>query len=293
MGRLAAEPPERGRTLLVLGAGPAQLGLLETARAHGIWTAVCDRDPAAPGFAFADRRCIVSIDDESAIERLASALPLDGVIAAGNRHAGRRRGSHRREARPRPPSEAGDRDPRDEQAAPAGSARRGRRPAASLGGRRRERHLRDPAAGRREGGRPVEPRRAFARPPPGRARARPRLGPRGLEDRRRAGRGVRRRARGDGDRLLGRRRLRAARRHRPDRRGGWARRAARLRLAVGLRGDGGRGDPSRGRGARDRGGAIDDPASDQPGRARGDRGRGSARAPGTRPSWSSSSRAST
>jgi len=83
MGRLAAEPPERGRTLLVLGAGPAQLGLLETARAHGIWTAVCDRDPAAPGFAFADRRCIVSIDDESAIERLASALPLDGVIAAG------------------------------------------------------------------------------------------------------------------------------------------------------------------------------------------------------------------
>ncbi len=83
MGRVAAEPPERGRALLVLGAGPAQLGLLETARAQGIWTAVCDRDPAAPGFAFADRRCIVSIDDEPAIERLASALPLGGVIAAG------------------------------------------------------------------------------------------------------------------------------------------------------------------------------------------------------------------
>ena len=83
MGRVAAEPPERGRTLLVLGAGPAQLGLLEAARAHAIWTAVCDRDPAAPGFGFADRRCIVSIDDESAIERLAAALPLDGVIAAG------------------------------------------------------------------------------------------------------------------------------------------------------------------------------------------------------------------
>jgi biotin carboxylase len=83
MGQVAAEPPERGRTLLVLGAGPAQLGLLEAARAHGIWTAVCDRDPAAPGFAYADRRCIVSIDDEPAIERLASALPLGGVIAAG------------------------------------------------------------------------------------------------------------------------------------------------------------------------------------------------------------------
>jgi biotin carboxylase len=83
MGRVAAEPPERRRSLLVLGAGAAQLGLLETASAHGVWTAVCDRDPAAPGFAFADRRCIVSTDDESAIERLAAALPLDGVIAAG------------------------------------------------------------------------------------------------------------------------------------------------------------------------------------------------------------------
>jgi len=74
---------EKSRRLLVLGAGPAQLGLLEAARAHGIWTAVCDRDPAAPGFAFADRRCIVSIEDEPAIERLAAALSLDGVIAPG------------------------------------------------------------------------------------------------------------------------------------------------------------------------------------------------------------------
>jgi biotin carboxylase len=83
MGRVVAEPPGRRRCLLVLGAGPAQLGLLEAARARGIWTAVCDRDPAAPGFAFADRRCIVSTDDEPAIERLASALPLGGVISPG------------------------------------------------------------------------------------------------------------------------------------------------------------------------------------------------------------------
>jgi biotin carboxylase len=82
MGRVAAEP-DRARALLVLGAGPAQLGLLEAARAAGIWTAVCDRDPSAPGFAYADRRCIVSTDDEPAVERLASALPLDGVIAPG------------------------------------------------------------------------------------------------------------------------------------------------------------------------------------------------------------------
>jgi biotin carboxylase len=78
---MAPEPGERSPRLLVLGAGPGQLGFLEAARAHGVWTAVCDRNPAAPGFALADRRCIVSIEDETAIERLAAAFPLDGVIS--------------------------------------------------------------------------------------------------------------------------------------------------------------------------------------------------------------------
>jgi len=79
MGVVAGSPPR----LLVLGGGPAQLGLLEAAREAGVWTVVCDRDPAAPGFAFADRRALVSTDDEPAVERLAAALELDGVIAAG------------------------------------------------------------------------------------------------------------------------------------------------------------------------------------------------------------------
>jgi biotin carboxylase len=79
MGAVAGTPPR----LLVLGGGPAQLGLLEAARANGVWTVVCDRDPAAPGFVFADRRALVSTDDEPAIERLAAALELDGVIAPG------------------------------------------------------------------------------------------------------------------------------------------------------------------------------------------------------------------
>ncbi|HZQ02951.1 MAG TPA: ATP-grasp domain-containing protein [Gaiellaceae bacterium] len=80
---MAGDHRARSPRLLVLGAGPAQLGLLEAARAHGVWTAVADRDPAAPGFALADRRCIVSTEDEPAIERLAAALELDGVIAPG------------------------------------------------------------------------------------------------------------------------------------------------------------------------------------------------------------------
>jgi biotin carboxylase len=69
--------------LLVLGAGPAQLGLLEAARARGLWVAVVDRDPAAPGFHFADRRCILSTEDEPAIERLVGALGIHGIISPG------------------------------------------------------------------------------------------------------------------------------------------------------------------------------------------------------------------
>jgi len=73
----------RSARLLVLGAGPAQLGLLEAARARGLWIAAVDRNPAAPGFAFADRRCILSTEDEPAIDRLAGALQVDGIIAPG------------------------------------------------------------------------------------------------------------------------------------------------------------------------------------------------------------------
>ena len=72
-----------GPRLLVLGAGPAQLGLLETARRLGAFVVVADRDPAAPGFAFADRRCILSTEDEPALERLVGALGIDGIVSPG------------------------------------------------------------------------------------------------------------------------------------------------------------------------------------------------------------------
>ena len=69
--------------LLVLGAGPAQLGLLEAAHDRRVWVAVVDRAPAAPGFRFADRRCILSTEDEPAIERLLGALEIDGIVSPG------------------------------------------------------------------------------------------------------------------------------------------------------------------------------------------------------------------
>lgn len=78
-----SDPRSGSPRLLVLGAGPAQLGLLEAARARGLWVAVVDRDPAAPGFRFADRRCILSTEDEPAIERLVGALGIDGIVAPG------------------------------------------------------------------------------------------------------------------------------------------------------------------------------------------------------------------
>ena len=70
-------------TILVLGAGPAQLGLLEAARARGLHVVAADRDPSAPGFRLADEREVVSIEDEAAVERLAASLRPDGLIAPG------------------------------------------------------------------------------------------------------------------------------------------------------------------------------------------------------------------
>ena len=74
-------PP--GKRLLVLGAGPAQLGLLQAARDRGLFVIALDRDPAAPGLQFADRRAIISTEDERGIQRLAEAERVEGVIAPG------------------------------------------------------------------------------------------------------------------------------------------------------------------------------------------------------------------
>lgn len=71
------------KRLLVLGAGAGQLGLLEAARERDLFVVAVDRNPAAPGFRFADRRAIISVEDEPQIDRLAAAERIDGVIAPG------------------------------------------------------------------------------------------------------------------------------------------------------------------------------------------------------------------
>lgn len=72
------------RRLLVLGAGPAQLGLLQAARDTDLYVIAADRDPAAPGFALADRRAIVSTEDESGIAQLAEAERVHGIVSPGS-----------------------------------------------------------------------------------------------------------------------------------------------------------------------------------------------------------------
>ena len=71
------------KRLLVLGAGPAQLGLLAAARDRDLFVLAVDRDPSAPGFRLADRRAIISTEDEQGIERLAEAERVDGLISPG------------------------------------------------------------------------------------------------------------------------------------------------------------------------------------------------------------------
>jgi biotin carboxylase len=43
----------------------------------------CDRDPGAPGFEYADRRALVSAEDEEPLAQLASAERVDGIVAPG------------------------------------------------------------------------------------------------------------------------------------------------------------------------------------------------------------------
>jgi biotin carboxylase len=76
--------PHARQRLLVLGAGPAQIGLLRAARERDLFVIAVDRDPAAPGFAYADKRALVSTEDEPGIDRLARAESVDGIISPGS-----------------------------------------------------------------------------------------------------------------------------------------------------------------------------------------------------------------
>lgn len=79
---MAERPGQRPR-LLVLGAGAAQLGLLDAARQRDLYVIAVDRDPSAPGLALADERAVLSSEDEPGVERLARARSVDGLVSPG------------------------------------------------------------------------------------------------------------------------------------------------------------------------------------------------------------------
>ena len=195
---MAGRPRARPR-LLVLGAGPAQLGLLEAARARGDLEVIAvDRDPQAVGFPLADERAVLSTEDEEGIERLARARDVDGIVSPGAdwpvgiaaRVAARIGLAH--------PIDPRTRGGRDVEAPAARGVRGSRRPA-----RARARPGRPPPAfpcvvkaPDRQGQRGLTLVRA-ARSSRPRSRRRGRVA-----RRRRPRRGARRRARGDGQRVL-------------------------------------------------------------------------------------------
>ncbi len=80
---MAERRPARRARLLVLGAGAAQLGLLEAARRRDLHVIAADRDAQAPGFSLTDERAVISSEDEAGIERLARAREVDGLISPG------------------------------------------------------------------------------------------------------------------------------------------------------------------------------------------------------------------
>ena len=61
-GAQLAGSDRAGQRLLVLGAGPAQIGLLRAARERDLFVIAVDGDPSAPGFAYADKRALVSTE---------------------------------------------------------------------------------------------------------------------------------------------------------------------------------------------------------------------------------------
>lgn len=80
---VGSDPPDARRRLLVLGAGPAQLGLLAAARARGVPTVACDHDEGALGLRLADRHALVSAEDEEGVAEVAEREEVGGLVAPG------------------------------------------------------------------------------------------------------------------------------------------------------------------------------------------------------------------
>jgi len=68
------------KTLLIIAAGPLQVPAIEEAAALGLRTVAVDANPMAPGMALADARYVLDIFDAVAIEEIARAEKIAGVM---------------------------------------------------------------------------------------------------------------------------------------------------------------------------------------------------------------------
>lgn len=69
------------KTIMIIGAGKAQLPLIEAAKRENYHTVVCDIDPNAPGVSLADEFLPVSTKDRAGLLHAAKSRQIDGLVA--------------------------------------------------------------------------------------------------------------------------------------------------------------------------------------------------------------------
>jgi len=73
--------------LLVIGAGFLQSPVLKRAREMGLVVIAVDRDPQAPGFAWASQRAVLDIKDREGCLKIAREEGVEGVVSVCTDHA--------------------------------------------------------------------------------------------------------------------------------------------------------------------------------------------------------------
>ena len=69
-------------TVMILGAGPLQLPAIRKAKELGLKVVVCDYDPNAVGFSYADESYLISTIDQEAVLEKARIIKPDYVITS-------------------------------------------------------------------------------------------------------------------------------------------------------------------------------------------------------------------
>lgn len=69
------------KTIMVIGAGKAQVPLIKSSKKEGYHTVVCDWNPDAPGVVLADEYCRVSTKDRDGLFKTAREKKIDGIVA--------------------------------------------------------------------------------------------------------------------------------------------------------------------------------------------------------------------